>query len=84
VDNPAYDLYWLYNWPALAKIVLEDPINEGWIKHVPALRMFEGNVKDNFIIREDFDVIKAYRDIRDRYRWDWEEKEGGPSQSQFY
>lgn len=72
-DNPAYDLY---NWPQLAKIVLEDPVYQDRIEYEPALRMFEGGAKGNFIFREDFDIIKAYRDIGDRYGWDWNDKEG--------
>jgi Putative quorum-sensing-regulated virulence factor len=72
-DNPAYDLY---NWPLFAKIVLEDPVYQDRIEYEPALRIFEGGAKGNFILREDFDFMKAYRDIGDNNGWDWDDKEG--------
>lgn len=72
-DNPAYEFY---NWPAFAKIVLEDPVYQDRIEYEPALRIFEGGAKGNFIFREDFDIMKAYREIGDRYGWDWDDNEG--------
>lgn len=72
-DNPAYDLY---IWPALAKAVLEDPVYQDRIEYEPVLRMFEGGAKGNFIFSGDFNMIQAYRDIGDRYGWDWDNKDG--------